>query len=188
MPSKSFSADYLAQLAELLPLIDADAVETAVQWMVDARDNGRTVFSCGNGGSSSIASQIVVDIVKGAIQPGKRRPKMMCLSDSIPTVTAYANDVSYEAVFVEPLKSFAEANDVLIAISGSGNSANVIKAVEYANSIGCRTLGLTTGEGGRLREIADLALTVPSKHMGRLEDCFFIMTHILCYAFIENAV
>jgi D-sedoheptulose 7-phosphate isomerase len=99
---------------------------------------------------------------------------------------AYANDVSYDVVFEEQLKNFAVSGDVLIAISGSGNSPNVIKAVEYANSIGCRTIGLTTSESGTLRSLANLPLVVPSNHMGRLEDIFFALTHILCYAFIEE--
>ena len=100
-------------------------------------------------------------------------------------VSAYANDEGYEVVFVEPLKNFATAGDLLIAISGSGNSPNVLRAVEYANSIGCTTLGLTSGESGKLRELVKLPLLVPSRHMGRLEDCFFVFTHVLCYAFME---
>ena len=111
---------------------------------------------------------------------------MIALNDSISTLTAYANDVDYQSVFVEPLKNFAAPGDVLVAVSGSGNSPNVLRAVEYANQIGCRTIGLTTSTGGRLREIAQLPLAVPSDHMGRLEDSFFIITHILCYAFIER--
>ncbi|MBT4864010.1 MAG: SIS domain-containing protein, partial [Planctomycetaceae bacterium] len=111
--------------------------------------------------------------------------KMIGLTDSMATVTAYANDEGYDSVFVEPLKNFAESGDLLLAISGSGNSQNVINAVQHANNIGCRTIGLTTGEGGRLRELVELPLVVPSSHMGRLEDCFFVMTHVLCYAFME---
>ena len=184
----NFAADYLHHLADLLPKLDPDAVQKAVDWTAEARDAGRTVYSCGNGGSAAIASQMVVDIVKGAVREGKPRPKMMCLGDSIATITAYANDMSYDDVFVEPLRNFAARDDVLIAISGSGNSRNVLKAVEYANSIGCRTIGLTSADGGSLRETAHLPLLVPSRHMGRLEDCFFVMTHILSYALIEGVV
>jgi D-sedoheptulose 7-phosphate isomerase len=129
---------------------------------------------------------MVVDIVKGASFGKQTRFKMMSLTDSLSTITAYANDVSYEAVFVEPLKNFAKAGDVLIGISGSGNSANVLNAVTYANDTGCTTIGVTNGEGGRLRELVKLPLLVPSTHMGRLEDCFFILTHILCYSFMEQ--
>ena len=130
---------------------------------------------------------MVCDIVKKASWQKPSRMKMICLSDNVGTVTAYANDVSYESAFVEPLRNFAVKDDVLIAISGSGNSPNVLRAVEYANQIGCRTIGLTTAGGGRLKDIAQLPLLVPSGHMGRLEDSFFAITHILCYAFIEES-
>ncbi len=185
MPDQEFAQDYLTDLANLLPKLDAGRIAEAIQMLRTARDAGRTVFICGNGGSASIASQMVVDIVKGASFGKQTRFKMIGLTDSMATMSAYANDEGYETVFVEPLKNFAEAGDVLIAISGSGNSENVLKAVEYANRIGCHSIGLTSGESGRLRESVSLPLLVPSKHMGRLEDCFFILTHVLCYAFME---
>ena len=185
MSDEQFVRDYLGDLTGLLPRLDTGRIAEAVEWMRTARDDGRTIFICGNGGSASIASQMVVDIVKGASFGKQARFKMIGLTDSMATVTAYANDEGYETVFVEPLKNFAQAGDLLIGISGSGNSENVLRAVEYANQIGCKTIGLTTGEGGRLRELVGLPLLVPSTHMGRLEDCFFIMTHILCYAFME---
>ena len=188
MEPQSFAGHYLEDLSRLLLEIDAGAIAKAVQWLREARDARRTIYSCGNGGSALIASQMVCDIVKGASWQRSSRLKMICLSDNVGTVTAYANDVSYESVFVEPLRNFAVKDDLLIAISGSGNSPNVLRAVEYANPIGCRTIGLTTAAGGRLKEIAQLPLLVPSGHMGRLEDSFFAITHILCYAFIEESL
>jgi len=181
-----FAREYLDNLAGLLAKLDAEAIGRAIDWLRDACDRQQTIYACGNGGSASIAAQMVVDIVKGASTGRQPRFKMISLGDSISTVTAYANDVDYESVFVEPLKNFAVEGDVLIAISGSGNSPNVLRAVEYANQIGCRTIGLTTSSGGRLNQIAQLALTVPADHMGRLKDCFFVMTHVLCYAFMEK--
>ena len=153
-----------------------------------ARDDDRTVFSCGNGGSASIASQMVVDIVKGGSYQKKKRIKMIGLTDSVATITAYSNDVSYDCVFVEQLRNWAQPGDVLIAISGSGNSPNIVKVVEYANEVGMTTIGCTTGQGGKLKDLATIPLLVPSKHMGHLEDCFFVMTHVMCYAFIEDRV
>ena len=184
--SEDFARDYLEDLAGVLRRIDAKAIATAVEWLREARDSGRTVYACGNGGSALIASQMVVDMVKGASYGRSRRFKMIGLTDPIGTISAYANDVGYEVVFEEQLKNFAVSGDVLIAISGSGNSPNVLRAVEYANRIGCRTIGLTTGCEGKLREAAALAIDVPSSHMGRLEDSFFAVTHVLCYAFIEK--
>jgi D-sedoheptulose 7-phosphate isomerase len=181
-----FVQSYLTDLASAVGGLDADALARAVECLRNARDQGKTVYSCGNGGSASIASEMVVDIVKGASFGKEKRFRMIGLSDSIATITAYANDVDYESVFVEQLKNWAEAGDVLIAISGSGNSPNVLRAVEYANQVGCTTIGCTSGESGKLRELATLPLLVPSTHMGRLEDCFYVMTHILCYAFMED--
>lgn len=183
---QEFVNRYLEDLRGLLSQLDSARIAEAIDWLRDARDQGKTIYICGNGGSASIASQLVVDIVKGGSFHKKARFKMIGLTDSVATITAYGNDEGYECVFVEPLKNFAQAGDILIAISGSGNSPNVLRAVDYANSVGCRTIGLTTGQGGKLGAAAKLPLVVPSKHMGRLEDCFFVMTHILAYAFIEG--
>jgi len=185
-PTIDFVQSYLTDLASAVRGLDADALARAIACLRDARDQGQTVYSCGNGGSASIASEMVVDIVKGASFGKEKRFRMIGLSDSIATITAYANDVDYESVFVEQLKNWAKEGDVLIAISGSGNSPNVLRAVEYANQVGCTTIGCTSGESGKLRELATLPLLVPSTHMGRLEDCFYVMTHILCYAFMED--
>ncbi len=185
-----YAIDYLAGLKKALDGLDPQAIGTAVSWLKDARDNGRFIYVCGNGGSASIASQMVVDLVKGASlgRENAKRFKVIALTDSIATITAYANDVSYECVFVEQLKNFAREGDVLVAISGSGNSPNVLRAVEYANLAGCRTIALTRSAGGALKDLSQLTLGVPATHMGRLEDCFFVLTHILMYAFMEGAI
>ncbi|MGI9458165.1 MAG: D-sedoheptulose-7-phosphate isomerase [Aeoliella sp.] len=182
----SYVRNYLDDVSNIIKRLDASALERAIECLRAARDNGRTVFSCGNGGSGSIASEMVVDINKGGSYEKDKRFRMMSLSDNIATITAYANDVNYESVFVEQLKNFSTRDDVVIAISGSGDSQNILSAVEYANSIGCTTIGCTTAESGRLRDLATLPLLVPSNHMGHLEDCFYLMTHILSYAFIED--
>lgn len=186
MSQGEFASKYLAGLLSVLPKIDTDQVEKAIGVIRDARDADKMVFSCGNGGSADIASQMVVDIVKGASYQKAKRIKMLGLTDSVGTVMAYANDVDYGCVFVEQLKNWAGEGDVLIAISGSGNSENVLRAVEYANEVGTTTIGLTTGEGGKLKDMTKIPLLVPSMHMGHLEDAFFVMTHIMCYAFIED--
>lgn len=183
-----YAVDYLEKLKNVLAGIDTASIGTAVEWLREARNGGRTVFICGNGGSASIASHVTVDFVKGASCGRPSRFKVMSLADNLATLTAYANDVNYESVFVEPLRNFAAPGDVLIAISGSGESPNVLRAVEYANSIGCRTIGMTRADGGKLRDLVALHLGVPGRHMGRLEDGFMIIGHILTYAFMEGAV
>ena len=184
MAEQGYVQNYLNDLTEVIQKLDAEPLERAIDALRNARDQDRTIFSCGNGGSASIASEMVVDINKGASYGKEKLFRMIGLSDSIATITAYANDVDYESVFVEQLKNWVASGDVLIAISGSGNSPNVLRAVEYANQVGCTTIGCTTSESGKLREISSLPLLIPSSHMGRLEDCFYMMTHVLCYAFI----
>jgi D-sedoheptulose 7-phosphate isomerase len=110
----------------------------------------------------------------------------MALTDSVPTITAYANDVGYESVFVEQLKNFTKAGDLVMAISGSGNSPNVLRAVEYANSIGCRTLALTGRDGGKLGPLAQLNLQVSEPHMGRIEEAHLTICHIIGYYFMDT--
>lgn len=166
--------------------IDADRVEQAIEWLREARDDGRSIFVCGNGGSASTASHLACDLVKGASFGRTQRFRVLALTDSLPTITAYSNDVSYEAVFVEQLKNFAQRGDLLIAISGSGNSPNVLRAAEYANSAGCRTLGLTGRDGGELGRLVQLNLNVPVQHMGRIEDAHLIICHMMAYCFMEE--
>ncbi len=185
-PALAFAQDYKSKLIRAFDTVDLDAVARAIEILTEARDNGRHVFTCGNGGSASTASHFVCDMVKGASFNRDVRFRIMALTDSLPTITAYSNDVSYECVFVEQLKNFAERGDVVIAISGSGNSPNVLRAVEYANSIGCQTIGLTGRDGGKLGQASQLQIRVAEPHMGRIEDVHLIVTHMLCYYFMEQ--
>lgn len=183
---RAFVDLYLDRGIDVLSRIDREPIARAIRWLAEARDQDRTIFIFGNGGCSAIASQMVVDLVKCASLGRERRFRAMCLSDNVPTLTAFANDEGYETVFAEPLRSFARSGDLAIGLSGSGDSPNVLAAIEAAREIGCRTLALTSALQGRLREAVDLPILVPSTHMGRLEDCFFALTHVLVYAFIEE--
>jgi D-sedoheptulose 7-phosphate isomerase len=183
-----FAVDYIEKLRQTLAGLDAAAIGEAAAWLKEARDNGRMVFVIGNGGSAAVAAHLVVDLVKGASYGRPAKFKAMSLAENVPTVTAYVNDVGGDAVFVEQLRNFARPDDVVIAISGSGDSRNVLAAVEYANGVGCRTIGMTRAGGGALGKLVGLNLMVPSDHMGRLEDGFQVLAHILAYAFMERAV
>src|SRR5881227_1356531 len=156
----NFPQIYKTDVLQAIDTIDLGKVNDAIAILAQARDEDRRIFVCGNGGSASTASHFVCDMVKGASFHREKRFRIMALTDSLPTITAYANDVSYDCVFVEQLKNFAEPGDVVIAISGSGNSPNVLRAVEYANSIGCRTIALSGRDGGQLGKVAQLSLQV----------------------------
>jgi D-sedoheptulose 7-phosphate isomerase len=184
---QTFPQQYKANLLNAIETIDLSKVSQVIDAFTQARDEGRQIFVCGNGGSASTASHFVCDMVKGASYNREPRFRIMALTDSLPTLTAYSNDVGYECVFVEQLKNFARSGDVVMAISGSGNSPNVLRAVEYGNSTGCRTIALTGRDGGQLGRLAELNIQVSDPHMGRIEDAHLIVTHMICYYFMDTA-
>lgn len=181
----NFPEAYKADLLQAIEAIDLAKVNLAIEWFRQARAGGRHIFVCGNGGSASTASHFVCDMVKGASFGRPTRFRIMTLADQAPTLTAYANDVGYDAVFVEQLKNFARPGDLFVAISGSGNSPNVLRAMEYANQTGCRTMALTGRDGGRLAPMAQLNIQVPVPHMGRIEDGHMMVLHMICYYFMD---
>ncbi len=181
----SFPAQYKIQLLKAIGTIDLDKVLQAIGLFREARDSGHQIFVCGNGGSAATASHFVCDMVKGASYNRPTRFRIMALTDSLPTITAYSNDLSYDAVFVEQLKNFAQPGDLFMGISGSGNSPNVLRAIEYANSIGCRTIALTGRDGGQLGPKAQLQIHVAETHMGRVEDGHMFICHMIAYCFMD---
>ncbi len=183
----NFAEQYKTALEDTISKIDTGGVDRAIEWFDQARSQSKHIFVCGNGGSASTASHFACDIVKGASYNRESRFRIMALTDSLPTLTAYSNDVSYESVFVEQLKNFAEPGDLVMAISGSGNSPNVLRALEYANSAGCKTIALTGRDGGQLGPLAQLNIQVPVTHMGRIEDAHLIICHMIAYRFMESA-
>src|SRR6516165_290164 len=184
MPA-SFPELYKADVLRAIETIELEKVGQAIDILVKAREEDRRIFVCGNGGSASTASHFACDMVKGASFNRASRFRIMALTDSLPTITAYSNDVSYDCVFVEQLKNFAEPGDVVMAISGSGNSPNVLRAIEYANSIGCRTIALSGRNGGKLGPLAELNIQASNPHMGRIEDMHMIVMHMICYYFMD---
>lgn len=182
----TFAEEYKTDLIQAIETIPLDKVHQAIDWLKEARDGGRHIFVCGNGGSASTASHFACDMVKGASYKRDSRFRIMALTDSLPTLTAYSNDVGYDCVFHEQLRNFAETGDVLMAISGSGNSPNVLNAVEYAKELGCRTIGLSGRDGGKLGPMVDLSIQVPVPHMGRIEDAHMIVCHMIGYYFMDT--
>lgn len=182
----SYSAQYLRLLAATLAKLDASKADEVIEVFRAARREGRQIFICGNGGSAATANHFACDIVKGASFEREQRFRIMALSEQIPTLTAYANDVGYEHVFSEQLKNFARPGDIVIAVSGSGNSPNVVRAIEYGNAAGCLTIAFTGFEGGKIGPLAKIHLNVPDTHMGRIEDGHLILLHAIAYCLMEE--
>jgi D-sedoheptulose 7-phosphate isomerase len=167
-----------------------EALGRIVPIFLRAREEDRTIFFLGNGGSASTASHFVVDIAKGtrpSLTPGPLTQRFRCvaLNDNVPSVMAWANDADYSRVFSEQLRSLAVPGDVVVAISGSGNSPNVVEAVRVAREMHLTTIGLTGIGGGKLKEMADVALVVPSQSMQHTEDLHLIVLHFLM-AFLRD--
>ena len=184
--SLEFIRDYLDELDATLRALPHEQIAGIIDAVRDVRDRDAQVFVVGNGGSAATASHFAVDLGKGASLDAERRFRVLSLTDNVPWITALGNDLSYEDVFVEQLKNYARPGDLLLAISGSGNSENVLRAVRYANSIGCRTIGLAGFAGGKLREQAQECLVVNSDHMGRIEDGHFVIQHLIVYYFMST--
>lgn len=145
----------------------------------EARVEGRNVFVMGNGGSGSAASHLACDLNKYTITPDEKRYRCIALTDNIPVMLAIANDIGYEDVFVEQLRNFAQPGDVLIGISGSGNSKNCVKALQFARTLGMKTVTWTGYGGGAMAPLGDVAIVIPSFSMVRCEDVHVIMHHCL---------
>jgi len=174
--------EYLDQMCRTLQNLPQDKIARMIDVLKRARAEGRRIFLFGNGGSAATASHIAVDLIKGTARPGQPRLKVITLNDGIPTLTAYANDFGYETVFAGPLEALAEPGDVAIGISASGNSANVLRAMDVARERGLVTVGLTGFQGGRLKEKVDLCIIVPSESMQQIEDAHLVILHAIFLA------
>ncbi|MCI4317540.1 MAG: SIS domain-containing protein [Thermoplasmata archaeon] len=165
----------------------ARGVAHIVPILLKAREDGRTIYFFGNGGSASTASHFVCDIGKATIQGDRRRFRCVALVDSVETVTAWANDAEYASVFSEQLATLAVKGDVAVGISGSGNSPNVLRAMEVARRMGLPSIGLTGMGGGKLKGMVDLPVVVPSNSMQHIEDVHLLICHLLT-AYLRDEV
>lgn len=174
-----FSYDYIEELKKGLNAFSHDQFERLVEVFLEAYDKSKQIFVMGNGGSASTASHWVCDINKGCCLHLHKKFKMISLNDSISTMLAFANDLSFEDVFVEQLKNFFEPGDLVIGISGSGNSVNVLKAIEYANNNGGVTAGLCGFSGGKLHQIVHVPILSRIDDMQKVEDVHMIVVHMV---------
>jgi D-sedoheptulose 7-phosphate isomerase len=174
---------FLERVGQELLRIDPGEVKALADLMHDCYRRGRLIFVCGNGGSGSNASHFCEDVGKGTLRredfddDRKKRVRILSLTDNTPYILAWGNDEGFERVFVEQLKNLASPGDLLIAISGSGNSPNVLRAVEWANAHGLKTFGCTGFSGGKLRQLAGQGLHVPLDDMGIVETLHLAAFH-----------
>jgi D-sedoheptulose 7-phosphate isomerase len=178
--------DYLKAQKAALDSISVETVAQLIERLRQALQQDRQIFVFGNGGSAANASHFATDLGKGASDKIGRRFRVVCLNDNISWITALGNDYSYEDVFARQLMNYGKAGDLVLALSVSGNSPNVVRAVEWAKKNGLYTVALVGAKRGRLADIAETAIVINSPHYGRVEDAQMGICHMLCYAFIEN--
>jgi D-sedoheptulose 7-phosphate isomerase len=199
VPNRSKTAEVSSRLAELsgteiylqevssaikrLPYSLIDRVADAL-WA--AYQENRAVYLFGNGGSAALASHCACDFGKGTVVNGHRRFRVLALTDNVPLLTAWANDANYEDIFAEQLRPFVQADDVAFAISGSGNSPNVLNALQAAREMGAFTIGLTGFQGGKMKPLCELCVVVPSDNMQVIEDVHLSVTHSIFTSFRER--
>ena len=181
--ASDYAKDYLGGLKDVLDRLPLKPIDEIIRAIEQARDEGRQIFVIGNGGSAATASHMMNDLCKGTLGHKGDAPwprlRVIALTDNVSLMTAWANDTDFNHIFSEPLKNLAQRGDVLVAISASGNSPNIIAAVEAAKQIGVTVLGLAGFTGGKLSKMADVSLGVPSDGYGPVEDVHMILDHII---------
>ena len=179
-------SDYLQAQKAALDSIPVAGVAQSIQTLRQALLDDRQIFVFGNGGSAANASHFATDLGKGASDKLGKRFRVLSLNDNVSWMTAIGNDYSYDDVFVRQLENYGRKGDVALSLSGSGNSPNCVKALEWAKKNGLCTIALVGGKRGRMAEIADQVVVVNDTHYGRAEDGQMGICHLLCYAFMEN--
>jgi len=178
--------EYFVRLKELVDNLPLDKLKLILNKLRSARENENSIFVCGNGGSASTASHMVCDLLKNTRSSEQKGMRVFGLGDNIPTLTAFANDEGYKSIFSEPIRSLMNAQDILIALSASGNSPNVLEAVKAAGEKGGYTIGISGFDGGKIRDMVDLSLVIPSDSMERIEDVHLVINHILTVGLREG--
>lgn len=183
MDFKKQITDYLSLEKKVIESLNVDEINETMNALLDCYNRGGTVYTCGNGGSASTASHMVCDFGKGTCYELDKKFHFVCLNDNIPTIMAIANDDSYENIFVYQLKDKLSKNDILLAVSGSGNSHNIVKAADYAKEVGAKIIGMTGYNGGKLMKMADYHLHAPIDDMQITEDVHIIFNHLMMKIF-----
>jgi len=177
--------NYINKEIEVIKSLDISSINTVMTAINDAYNAGSNIYIFGNGGSASTASHMQNDFNKGISERIEKKFNFVCLNDNVPTVMAIANDSGYEYIFENQLKGKLKQNDLVIAISGSGNSENVIRAINYAKKQGIKTIGITGYDGGKLAAIVDISFNVPVNDMQITEDVHMILDHLMMSVFMR---
>ena len=178
--------NYIAAQKKALDTISPAAITPLIATLREAHRAGRQIFICGNGGSAANSSHFVTDLGKNSSEAMGSPFRVLSLNDNVSWITAIGNDYAYADVFVRQLANYGQAGDVLIVISVSGNSPNLIKALEWAKAHGMKTIALVGGKRGRAATLADQVIVVEDTHYGRVEDVHMNILHMLCYVFVER--
>ena len=179
-------AKYIDDEINTLKRMDVNSINAALNLLLESLQNGNTVFVFGNGGSSATASHFQNDFNKGVSEHIERKFNFLCLNDNVATVMAVANDIGFDEVFRFQLQGHLKPGDIIMAISGSGNSKNVINAVEYAKAKGNKIIGLTGFNGGKLKQMSDISLHVPINSMQITEDLHMVLDHLMMSVFYRD--
>ncbi|MBL8153058.1 MAG: SIS domain-containing protein [Anaerolineae bacterium] len=171
---------YFGSVQDLLNNVPFDAVDSVVETLMKANRDRKTIFICGNGGSAATATHFGCDLAKRTIVQGQPRFRVVALTDNISIMTAVANDISYDRIFAEQLMPLVNPGDVLIGISGSGNSRNVLEAIEAGRAGGATTIGFSGYDGGKLAPAVDISVHIPSFNMAMVEDVHLMLEHAIC--------
>ena len=180
---KNLIKSYFDREIDVIKRLNIDDINAAVQAIWAAYEREATIYIFGNGGSAATASHFVGDFNKGISEKKEKKFHFVCLNDNIPQMMAIANDISYDEVFRYPLVNRLKPTDLVIGISGSGNSKNVICAVEYAKEIGAPVVGITGYHGGKLKELADYHMDVMEDDMQISEDLHMVFDHMMYFVF-----
>ena len=173
----SRSKTYFLGVGSVLRRLPYALIDRVTDSLWNAYLEGKTVYVFGNGGSAALASHCACDLGKGTTVNGNRRFRVLALTDNIPLITAWANDASYDDIFAEQLTPFVDKGDIALAISGSGNSPNVLKGLHVAREAGALTIGLTGFQGGKMKPLCDLCIIIPSDNMQVIEDLHVSVNH-----------
>ena len=173
---------YLAQLQKTVANLPVDLIDRVIAILLESARQGNKVFILGNGGSASTASHFACDLAKNTQVPGAPHFRVIGLTDNMALMTAWANDTAFDNIFAAQLSPLVEPGDVVIGISCSGNSVNVLKAMEVARQHGATTIGFTGDRGGQLKDRVDLCIQVPSPRIEQQEDAHVILEHCICAA------